>query len=396
MSRIRERGTMSHWVSSHYCYMDDDQSYWKNHLDRDFLLQFPADEYEFISDETPRFQRYGNCYHKKVTTKPLPTEIFWHGAGGTNWESNAMRFASYMNPTEYVTPDPTDLIAQACNGMKPTLTGPLSLTNFILELRDLKLLFRTMRNTKRVISKLLSIKRKPGESRTRALIRTLASLHLGYQFGVKPFIGDLITLFGKLTSIEETLRLYKSQCGVVQTRHWQKTLVDNEISRQILSSPYENYVCELQTNVVFNATMQYTYTVPEIDSKYAKLKGILDLLGLKVNASVIWEAIPFSFVVDWFVGVDDFLSQFDTDYLEAQVTILDFCYSFKVNESVAYLVGAGWSESINRSNRRPCATVDISRYTRRRTLPDPGLFGLELVDGFGARQVGLGAALLLA
>jgi hypothetical protein len=142
--------------------------------------------------------------------------------------------------------------------------------------------------------------------------------------------------------------------------------------------------------------MQYTYTVPEIDSMYAKLKGILDLLGLKVNASVIWEAIPFSFVVDWFVGVDDFLSQFDTDYLEAQVTILDFCYSFKVNESVAYLVGAGWSESINRSNRRPCATVDISRYTRRRTLPDPGLFGLELVDGFGARQVGLGAALLLA
>lgn len=33
-------------------------------------------------------------------------------------------------------------------------------------------------------------------------------------------------------------------------------------------------------------------------------------LGLTNPASVVWELIPFSFVVDWFVNVSDFLNQF--------------------------------------------------------------------------------------
>jgi hypothetical protein len=139
--------------------------------------------------------------------------------------------------------------------------------------------------------------------------------------------------------------------------------------------------------------MRYTYTIPEIDSEYAKLKGVLDLIGLKANLSIIWEAIPFSFVVDWFVSVDDFLRQFDTNYLESVVTILDFCYSIKSVEVCDFLV---WPRPAEGGGYTNTATVETRIYNRRRTLPDHQIYGLELVDGFGARQVGLAAALLLA
>jgi len=41
---------------------------------------------------------------------------------------------------------------------------------------------------------------------------------------------------------------------------------------------------------------------------------LLDDLGLRFNTVNLWDLIPYSFVVDWFVGVEDLLSQ--VDYLE--------------------------------------------------------------------------------
>jgi hypothetical protein len=226
----------------------------------------------------------------------------------------------------------------------------------------------------------------------------LAAGHLAWNFGWKPFIGDVIQLYEKLSSLEATLAKFKSQSGQILTRHYVKNLDQNktwEINHDGVTSKCREQVT---SNAVFRAHMKYTYTIPELNDQWANLKGLLDILGLKANLSVVWEAIPFSFAVDWFVNVDDFLKQFDTDWLESNVTILDFCYSLKTETVSDLFYQARWETSEGVENNYLARPVQVTtkRYQRKRTLPDNGLYGLELVDGFGTRQVGLATALLLA
>lgn len=49
--------------------------------------------------------------------------------------------------------------------------------------------------------------------------------------------------------------------------------------------------------------------------------GILKALGLDLNLSNTWDALPFSFVVDWFVNLGDVLSSLDHNTTVASLTI---------------------------------------------------------------------------
>jgi hypothetical protein len=137
--------------------------------------------------------------------------------------------------------------------------------------------------------------------------------------------------------------------------------------------------------------MNYTYRIEGLDSDYAKFKGILDIIGLKMNAAVIWNAIPFSFVVDWFYDVGASLkSRFSSDYLNSVVTILDYCYSVKTK-----LIEEAWL-SAPQDPECYLGSIETASYIRRRALPRTDGFGISEQGRYGTKQVLLSAALLLA
>ena len=127
-----------------------------------------------------------------------------------------------------------------------------------------------------------------------------------------------------------------------------------------------------------------------------RLKALLDVLGVKRDPSIIWNAIPFSFVVDWFVDVSSFLNAFSVDNLRFRVKILDFCSSVKVSSS-AQLVG--WTSetfgdtgnSINNPEEQMVSFTGKS-YERRTLLPD--LNASLSVSGLSGREAFLSAALI--
>jgi hypothetical protein len=57
----------------------------------------------------------------------------------------------------------------------------------------------------------------------------------------------------------------------------------------------------------------------EIDTT---LRGLLTVAGVELNPGIVWDAIPFSFVVDWFSNVGDFLEQYRHKALELPIMIL--------------------------------------------------------------------------
>jgi hypothetical protein len=80
----------------------------------------------------------------------------------------------------------------------------------------------------------------------------------------------------------------------------------------------------------FNATMEYSYSLPSLSELEIQLRGFLDKIGVRPDPSIIWNALPWSFVVDWFAGIGQWLERFKGANIEPRLVIRNYCHSFKV------------------------------------------------------------------
>lgn len=136
--------------------------------------------------------------------------------------------------------------------------------------------------------------------RFKALSRHLdnpASLWMEYQYGWMPLLMDVDNAAKYLArkSVD------KSQpTALISRRH-----SEEEVFAQLIesSSPiYKSYQTRLKWKNYCN--MRYTY---EVRPKYLRTPSTLEELGFTDPASVAWELLPLSFVVDWFVNVGQVL-----------------------------------------------------------------------------------------
>lgn len=131
-------------------------------------------------------------------------------------------------------------------------------------------------------------------------LRTLADNWLEYSFGWKPLIEDIYSAVNHFQTPIQTLRpkgrVKNDRATYRLTGTIASGLYTEVTSRGIL---FAKQGCEVS-----------------IDNPNLYLANKLGLIN---PATVVWELIPFSFVVDWFVNVGDFLSQ-GTDFYGLTVT----------------------------------------------------------------------------
>jgi hypothetical protein len=75
--------------------------------------------------------------------------------------------------------------------------------------------------------------------------------------------------------------------------------------------------------------MRYSYTLPKMDSEHELVLAYLDTLGVRLDPSIVWNAVRFSFIVDWVVDVSSFLAKMARDNYPIHTTVHDFCHSLK-------------------------------------------------------------------
>lgn len=151
----------------------------------------------------------------------------------------------------------------------------------------------------------------------------------------------------------------------------------------------------------YHATIDYTYSLPDyksFKSMRRTLRGFLDAFGVKFDPSIIWNAIPFSFVVDWVVDVGGWLRQFSTNDLGLQVVVHSASHSVKyaqVSQSTArfpVVKPVGFSATLLHYIEN-IAIADVERtYYERRIWDIPTVFkpGVSIP---GLMQWTLGGAL---
>jgi len=260
------------------------------------------------------------------------------------------RDGDFAPPPKYL----DNYIQRSLECMLPGIKPTMSLPNSLLELKDFKSLGKTLGNlayfmgqTAKTFAKL------PKKWTIKKLLATAADSHLQGSFNIMPLLGDIAAVQRTMRETEKELAQLIARQHMVQKRHFNASMHDSyqdsdsgwlSGTKSVPSGHppiYGNAKCRRITNYgtrLFHAEIWYSYWLGTAEIEQARIRAYLDKLGVNLNPAIIWNAIPWSFVVDWFVGIGPWLSQFTSRNIEPIVIIHRFLYSYKVGRSI-YLSG---------------------------------------------------------
>jgi hypothetical protein len=73
--------------------------------------------------------------------------------------------------------------------------------------------------------------------------------------------------------------------------------------------------------------------------------ALLDSLGVNFNPRTLWNAIPWSFVIDWFVKIGDWLNTFEVKWMKPTIQIMDLMCSVKRSRKISVSF-TGWDDRL--------------------------------------------------
>jgi hypothetical protein len=217
--------------------------------------------------------------------------------------------------------------------------------------------------------------------------KSLADIHLNISFGWKPFLADV-----------ERVRKLQAEAGRPVKHHYRRYL-----DLALLPPTINLFSDSLQTirretlwrqKPTYAATVEFNYTMPDMGDMMNQVEAYLDSLGFQLNPRILWDAIPYSFVVDWFFDVGGWLASLRHDNLKVPCNVTGFCHSLKWEWQAAYRYDRIATSNPPWSPDRGTLIAIRSglRYERRRDIPSWGLFSTTVrVPSWG--QIALGGSL---
>lgn len=244
---------------------------------------------------------------------------------------------------------------------------------------------------------------------TGAASASAADGYLQYAFNFRPLLSDIRGVFSALSRFERHINDLVTRSGRVQVRHYSTGL--NEFTDWTDSSdlyitaptfqldPACLYVMKrsaVHSVSKFHVQVEFNYNFTEYQREHARLLGLLDAFGVNLNPSIIWNAIPYSFLVDWVVGVSRFLDQFKIENMKPKINILRSLWSIKRERTTTVTRGISGHIAypfVADLSQRPCAQVHETAYRRQVGTVSEAQIQLS---GLSSNEVSLGAALILS
>lgn len=384
-----------------------------------------------MEDELGRDGRFRPCLHETSSWSfdaPVVNLYNYCSFGGNSYafEVGNSHLINCLAIQTAPDADLNELAAEAAAFMVPRLNEGTSLVNFLIELKDFK---RMVSPQQFLLKRHYALRELANPVSRRAFIRELTQkltgAHLNASFGLVPFVRDIVEMHDELASLAYRLKRLKQFAGMRQQRHYRRYLPDdlgNKTHRVRVGSivsdtwgdPWRGdgaFVVPQRPSLsirrwsrwvrrpVYHATMRYSYTLPSMTEAEEKVAVHLDALGIRLDPAIIWNAIPFSFLVDWVVDVSGFLRSFARDNFPINTTILDFCHSLTYSKEcgVSCILADRATLSPRPQSRSGTIEACVARnyttyYNRMLTLPS---LHTVLTRGFTLRKAALSGSLLL-
>lgn len=302
-----------------------------NHLDSPFHNWQP--QASRISDDfdpwnpTGVYRRPRACDHiKLITGKPAGFTEFWQ------WGpyDNDSTFKFHGAPMDYLAssaskgmhcpPPPSNVVSpfafQALKEMAEQFPEELDMINFLIDLKQLPAAIMSLKSIKDQLIGTRDggapwLKNLKKGLRNGDSIKAAARKHLEANFGWSPLLGDVSKIFTILHTVEKRLDWLR--------RNRNKSVRVG--SRRSYSNSDELYLGSFGPRLGPKVRMYRTATqgdlyctgyvrqnLPWLDEWWGWVRGVIGAGGMNRPLSVIWERIPFSWLVDYFVPVGNYLS----------------------------------------------------------------------------------------
>jgi hypothetical protein len=220
----------------------------------------------------------------------------------------------------------SDWSVDAYNAFNTQVPTKVSLPNFLYELKDMKGMI-------------------PSIDRLH-LAKSASNNFLAFEFGVMPFISDIKGILALSDNVQKRLKHLLEQQGQSSNLSFNRT-------QDFEGDPYEFYQSLIPSDAFFKASNRVLFKQMGAKASfhvggklYQDLTGLSDSLstlkalsaagGFSSPARVIWNAIPYSFVVDWFFHVGKLLDSLTIQPFGGEYRVSNVGYSLK--QEATYLV----------------------------------------------------------
>jgi len=362
-------------------------------------------EFEIISDTERKRPNDNDCYHRKTIDMVYRNGITipWQGSGAVlpkyydlsfNWPhrfwetSTGHPFTSLGTAgLQSITGDPLDQLSLGSEidasmaFMLPGIKPRLSLLNSIYELKDFKDIPAVIRRIVTLFKNIPAFRRRVPRYWKRPTLHALTKLsgegYLSYKFAIAPLLQEIVALAGMLSTLKYEVEKLRKNANKRRVAHY----VSNPVGLLPTSDtnhlvPLPNYysghryrrIVSYPGKVTFRASMEYIYS---IDHRHDDLwtDAVLDFCGLNLNPQILWNLLPWSFVVDWVLGVNRWLGKFQMTNTGVTTSILRYNYSIKFSRTIdcftSFSEGGPYTNGYILTRRR---TDDV--YSRRAAVPD--------------------------
>jgi len=300
------------------------------------------------------------CLHIRHKVAQNANAIAW-----TDWnhvvEKVHRDFTPWWIDTCYQWP-PEDALAgpagEAFNEFSSQIPTDVSIANFLYELKDLKGIIPNLRD---------------------GLAKGLNNGYLSWNFGIKPMLSDIGKLRNVVENVQKRLDWLRRNYGkpvkinFARNNIWQHPNLNEfpdiaDVATLFLPpgqwSVLESYRAD------FKASGILTQRLIGLDDSLAVLKSLAAALGLNNPTAIVWEAIPYSFVVDWFFRLDDWIDQLAISPFKGTWDINGVTHSIKIQAKVGLWYRG--NQPFAPAQQNPWVklyTVDVTGYQRMLGLP---------------------------
>jgi len=211
-----------------------------------------------------------------------------------------------------------------------------------------------------------------------SLVTNLAGARLNYKFGWVPLAGDLRALVDVVLHLREKVAKFKSQQGTIISSRC--TLLNDSITKigNVTVATQLHRLWRGQVDRKLHGYLVYQpLPLTVMSSVDETLRSIMDATGFELNPRIVWDKIPFSFVVDWFVNVGEFLESYKSDALELPINILQVFLQYK--ERIQVDSWTQWYDDASFTYRpavSPGSSSVSSLFHRFPMMPDLATFAL--------------------
>jgi hypothetical protein len=228
--------------------------------------------------------------------------------------------------------------------------------------------------------------------------------NLGWHFALKQFLQDLKKIKNILKSARARLKFLRDSYGKPTTyRFRSKGEVESFEIMDPPLRPFDDtplgpcfvypYLWSRKTDL--HCTFLTVHTFPGLNAAMALLDVIGAKLGLQNPLKVIWNAIPFSWLLDYFVSTGSFFDRLQLPTFSGEFTTLASCHGWKVTEQYKCWM---WDLTFDILSHQPVYTarnaglLTVTYYVRRSGIPLGSIFTLQ--EGLSEHQQGIILSLL--